>query len=158
MFSQKGNMFQTNNDVTVIGAETVCTFSTGQLPNFRAQLSNHNHLSKKESKVKELWLEMLDGEDILNSGTVKHSRQMSPLLPKRDWTNPPINQLQSVVWEGLKKPTRPIITSVDETTAEQLKHTKRKVPLFVFGQGLSSKAATGGRQMFGFTLGWEEAL
>lgn len=72
---------------------------------------------------------------------------------KRDWTNQPINQLQSVVWEGLKQPTRPIITSVDETTAEQLAHTKRKVPLFVFGQGLSSKAATGGRQMFGFTLG-----
>lgn len=82
MFSQKGNVFLTNNDITVTGAETVCTFSTGQLPNLRAQLSNHKHLSKKESKVKELWLEMLDREAILNSGTLEYCRQMSPQLPK----------------------------------------------------------------------------
>ncbi len=93
-------------------------------------------------------------------GIFKSPQRMSLLLPKprRDWTNQSINQLQSLAWEGLKQPTRPIITSVDETTAEQLTHTKRKVPLFVFGRGLSSEVVTGGRQMFGFTVGWEEAL
>lgn len=73
-----------------------------------------------------------------------------PQKSKEDWINQPINHLLPSVWEGLKQPTRPIIRGFDETTAEQLPHTKRKVPLFVFGQGLPSKAAAGGRQMFGF--------
>lgn len=73
-----------------------------------------------------------------------------PQKSKEDWINQPINHLQPSVWEGLAQPTRPIIRGSAETTAEQLLHTKRKVPLFVFGQGLPSKAAAGRRQMFGF--------
>lgn len=76
-----------------------------------------------------------------------------PAKPKRDRTNNAINQPQSIAWEGLQQPTRPTVTSVDEITAEQLTHTKRKDPLFVFGQGLSFKVMTGGRQMLGFTVG-----
>lgn len=112
--------------------------------------------TEKEQWTVVFWAEGRMGRVTSNSVTLEYWNPLTewvPMLPKpkRDWTNQSINQVQSLAWEGLKQPTRPIITSVDETTAEQLTHTKRKVPLFVFGQGLSSKVVTNGRQMFGFT-------
>lgn len=81
---------------------------------------------------------------------------MPPLLPQpgRDWPNAPINQFGSVAWEGLKRPAGPIVRSVAEATAEPLTRTKGEVPLFVFGQGLSFKVASGGRLIFGLPAGF----
>lgn len=94
---------------------------------------------EKEQWIVVVWAAGWNGNVSLSPWNIETRVSPQPPKPKRDWTNQSINQLQSLAWEGLKQPTRPIITSVDETTAEQLSHTKRKVPLFVFGQGLSSK-------------------
>ena len=121
-------------------------FSTGQLPNLRARRAKCKHLSNRKKKISEqLCFELLDVEAASKCLSLEYWKPLSgpsespqcsyPKTPKRDWTNRSINQLQCLAWEGLKQPTRPIVTSVDETTAERLSHTKRKVPLFVFGQG-----------------------
>lgn len=85
---------------------------------------------------------------------------MPPLLPEpgRDWPNAPINQFGSLAWEGLKRPAGPIIRSIAEATAEPLTRTKGEVPLFVFGQGLSFKVASGGRLIFGLPAGFRNAF
>lgn len=97
----------------------------------------------KEKGSRQLCFGFLEAEEMLelclpwNIENLLLNESPASKTPKRDWTNQSINQLQPLAWEGLKQPTRPIITSVDETTAEQLWHTKGKVPFFVFGQGLS---------------------
>lgn len=152
-----------DNEFTVTaicGAKTIYVFSTGQLPNVRAydsttscyqeERARHNGYFERSSG----WSVMPNSFFFLPLSSSLPWRIETPCWvtlqspkPKRGWTNQSINQAYSLPWEGLKLSTRPIITSVDETTAEQLTHTKRKVPLFVFGQRLSSKVLTGGGQM-----------
>lgn len=120
--------------------------------------------SDRHSAEELLWLERLGLATVLISDSfclaLEDSRQMLLLLPKpeRDWLNEPINQFGSLAWEGLKRPTRPIIRSVDEATAEPLTRTKEEVPLFVFGQMLSFKVASAGRLMFGLSAVSRDAL
>lgn len=136
-------------------------FSTGQLPNLRARGPNCKHLGNSAREMNTQCFEVL-GLGYCRTpslcGILKPSRSLCTQQPKPkgDWASQSINQIQSIDWEGLKQPTKPIITSLDGTTAEQLTHTKRRALSLSLARG--SPRRSGGRQMFGFTDGWGEGL
>ena len=155
--SQKGEKkkrggFQTNKDLAVTGAQTDPRFQHWTAPKSQSPVSQpHTFVKQKEKKIKNqravvFWAAGCGGDvEMSLPGILKTplSAEWAPPVqlppPKKKpqkGLDKPIHQSTSVFsLGGTKQPTRPIVTSVDETTAERLSHTKRKVPLFVFGQG-----------------------
>lgn len=140
--ARRGIGLWANNDFTANVVKTVCVFSTGQLPNLRAQGSNCKHLGNSAREMNTQCFEVL-GLGYCRTpslcGILKPSRSLCTQKPKPkgDWASQSINQIQSIAWEGLKQPMRPIITSVDGTTAEQLTHTKKRALSLSLARGSS---------------------
>lgn len=142
--ARRGIGLWTNNDFTVNVVKTVCVFSTGQLPNRRARGPNCKHLRNSAREMNTQCFEVL-GLGYCRTpslcGILKPSRSLCTQQPKpQGGLGKPIHQSNSVYRLGGTKATHETNHYKPRWDHSWTAYPhKEKGPLFVFGQGLSSK-------------------